>query len=486
LGTWINPSFNVTDLAGKLWNQSIVENWRLGNFEIGVRSVNNALVDAYVDDVSIAASKSVNPVEYFRNELQSKLSTSSFAAYCGYSVDIPNQPPMYVYGTSYLDLSRTYNLTDPLFWENITNEIASHGGTAMLGPYSSAFGDYITLTQAFGTRIIDATTFPRMRTAGTLLDMGDPLVFAALGPVYFPTDYNSSAAWSMRVLSKSNSEADVLEAIAQGRAYLAASNFTGTFEVGAFSFPVGRNPVYIPAGQNASLRIVFTGLAPGLLRVYSGNTLVLKQNHPGNASLLASLLVRGSSSFTVALTGANDSLSVVSNPLKFVQTAMVPGGALYMDNEQWSLASSEWNSSQTEQRLRLVIAGPAGTNSDVYLLSPEFRPDAKSQDMVARSIQIGDISIDPGTVYDNGSSAFIIRLHSTGEPLVVVFNFDIPFDYYVYQVLQSVVGLYLLAILPFAVVLPYTAAMRHRKAKRRAREQLFYGGQRNERSESGT
>jgi len=482
LQTWINPKFNVTDLAGKLWNESIVENWRLGNFEIGVRSVNDALVDAYVDDASISASKSLNAVEYFRDKIQSKLSTSSFAAYSGYSIDIPNQPPMYVYGTSYLDLSRTYNLTDPLFWKTITNEISSHGGTVMLGPFGPAFDDYIALTQAFGARIIDATTFARIVTAGTLLDLGDPVVFAALNPAYFATDYNSSAAWSMRVLSKSNSEADVLEAIAEGRAYLALSNFTGTFEVGAFSFPVGRNPVYIPSADNASLRIVFTGLLPGLLRVYDGNTLVLKQNHNGNASLVASLLMRGSSTFSVVVTtGINDSLSVVSNPLTFLQTSMVPGGALYIDNEQWSLVSSEWNSTQREQRLRLFVDGPAGTNSDVYLFSPEFRPDAKSQDMVARSIQIGSVTIDPGTVYDKGNSTFVMQLHSSGEPLVITFNFDIPFDYYVYQVVQSVVGLYLLAILPFAVVLPYTAAMRHRKAKRRARRQLFSGGQRNER-----
>jgi hypothetical protein len=287
----------------------------------------------------------------------------------------------------------------------------------------------------------------------------------------------------MRVLSKSNSEADVLEAIAQGRAYLALSNFNGTFEVGTFSFPVGRDPVYTPSGENASLRIVFTGLSPGLLRVYDGNQLVLKQNHNGNASLVASLLLRGSSSFSVVVTtGINDSLSVVSNPLTIVPTSMVPGGALYMDNEQWSLESSEWmNSTQTEQRLRLVVGGPAGTNSDLYLFSPEFRPDAESQDMVARSIQIGNVTIDPGTVYDKGNSTFVMQLHSSGEPLVITFNFDIPFDYYEYQVLQSVAGLYLLAILPFAVVLPYTAAMRHRKAKRRARRQLFCGGQRNER-----
>jgi hypothetical protein len=286
----------------------------------------------------------------------------------------------------------------------------------------------------------------------------------------------------MRVLSKSNSETDVLGAIAQGKAYLAVNSFTGTFEIGGFSFPVGRNPVYIPSGENASLRIAFTGLSPGLLRVYDGNSLVLKQNHNGNASLAASLLMRGSSStFIVALTAVNDSLSVVSNPLTFVQTSMIPGDALYMNNEQWSLESSEWNSSQKEQRWRVVVSGPAGTNSDLYLFSPEFRPDAQSQDMVARSVQIGNVTVNAGAVYDEGNSTFVIQLHSNGEPLVLVFNFDIPFDYYLYEVLQSVAGLYLIALLPFAVVLPYTAAVRRRKAKRRARRQLFNGAQRSER-----
>jgi hypothetical protein len=292
----------------------------------------------------------------------------------------------------------------------------------------------------------------------------------------------------MRVLTKSNSEADVLEAIAQGKAYLAVFNFTGTFEVGSFAFPVGRNPVYVPNGQNASLRIVFTGLSPGFVRVYSGNGLVFKQEDNGTESLVTNLKMRGAvSNFYVTLTEANDSqLAVVGNPLTFSQTSMVPGGALYLDNEQWSLESSEWNSSLTQQRFRLVIGGPPGTTSDLYLYSPEFRPDAKSQDEVARSIQVGNVTIDPATVYDEGNSTFVIQLHSSGGPLVIIFNFDIPINYFVYLALQSVAGLYVLAILPFAVVLPYTAAMRHRKAKRRAREQLFYGGQRNERSESGT
>jgi hypothetical protein len=352
----------------------------------------------------------------------------------------------------------------------------------MLGPFEPALDDYIAVTQAFGARIIDATTFPRIHTIGALIASGDPVVFAALAPAYIPTDYNSSAKWSMRVLSKSNSEGDVLEAIARGKAYLAASNFTGTFELGSFGIPVGRNPVYIPYGQNISLGITFTGLSSGLIRVYDSNGLILKQNHNGNASLVESLLVRGASTsiFYVALTaGVNDTLAVVSNPLTFVQTSMIPGGALYMDNEQWSLESSSWNSTFAQQRLRLVVGAPAGTNSDVYLFSPEFRPDAKSQDMVARSIEIGNVTIDPASVYNKGNSTFVMQLHSTGEPLVLIFNFDLPIDYYVQLVLQSVVGLYVLAMLPFAVVLPYTAAMRHRKAKSRARRDLFYGSQRN-------
>jgi len=477
---WLSVNFNVTDLAGKLWNQSIVENWRLGNFEIGTRSVNDVLVDAYVDDVSISASNSWNPVEYFSEEIQNNLSNKSFAAYSGYSIDIANQPPMYAYGTSYLGLSRTYNLTDPTFWTAMTNEISSHGGTVMLGPFDPAYDDYIALTQAFGTRIIDATAFQRMRTGGAILATGDPIVFAALTQVYNPADYNSSTTWSMRVLSKSNSEADVLDAIAKGEAYLAVSNFTGTFELGSLAIPVGRNPIYIPNGHNASLAISFTGLSPGLVRVYDRNSLVLKENHNGNASLVASLLVRGNDLFYVALTtGVEDSLAVVSNPLAFVQTSMIPGGELYIDNEQWSLESSDWNSTLTQQRLRLVVRAPAGTTSDVYLFSPEFRPDAKSQDMVARSITIDNVTIDPATVYDAAKSTFVMQLHSTGEPLVLIFNFDIPIDYYAYLVLQSIVGLYVLAILPFAVTLPYTAATRHRKAKSRARRHLLASGQRN-------
>jgi hypothetical protein len=329
---------------------------------------------------------------------------------------------------------------------------------------------------------MDATAFPRVHTASALLASGDPIVFAALTPVYWPTDNSSS--WSMRVLSKSNSEADVLDAIAQGKSYLAVSNFTGTFEVGSFTFPrflVGRNPVYVPSGQNASLRIVFTGLYPGLVRIYSDKGLVFGQAHNGTGSLVTSLRIRGGvSKFYVTLTGTNDSLAVVSNPLSFAQTPMLAGGALYIDNDQWSLDSSEWNSSLTEQRLGLVVSGPAGTTSDLYLYSPEFRPDAKSQDEVARSIQIGNVIIDPATVYDEGNSTFVMQLHSRGDPLVITFNFDIPINYYVYLVLQSVVGLYVLAILPFALILPYTAVMRHRKPRRRARRQLFYGGQRKE------
>ena len=415
-------------------------------------------------------------MDYFRGEIQSQLSTPGFAAYSGYTIDVPNQPPMFVYGTNYLDLSRTYNLTDPLLWKSMLDEVSSQGGTIMLGPYGSAFGDYIVLTHALGAGIVDATSFARIRTAGALLASGSPVVFAALTPAVFPSDYNSSTGWSMRVLSKSNAEADVLDAIARGNAYLALNNFNGTFEVGGFAFPVGRNPVYVPSGQNATLRIAFSGLSPGVVRVYSGKTLAFKQSHNGTESLVASMLMLGTvEPFYVTLTGANDSLAVVSNSLTFAQTPLMPGGSLYIDNGQWSLASSQWNSTGTEQRLRLVLDGPAGTDSNVYLYSPEFRPDATSENMVARYVQMGGVTLDPATIYDKGNSTFVMQLHSSGASLVIIFNFDIPTDYYAYAAVQSIVGLYVLAVLPFAVILPYTVWSRRRESRRRARGRFFYG-----------
>jgi hypothetical protein len=475
LHQWLNLNVNVTDLARTLFNETIVENWRLGNFEIGTRSYNSALVDVYVDHVSIN-SKSSNPFEFFKSSIQ-RLSTSNLAVYAGYSLTVNSttgQPSLYAYGTSLgPPLIQNINLADPTFWKNMTKEISSEGGIVVLGPvYSDAWRDYLVAMQDFDVPIIDGTTFLGLDSAGSALDGGEPVVFTATRETTSPTAYNSTHAWSVRVLAENNSEAAILDAIARGRAFLAIPNYTGNFPTSAYGFPMGRNPIYVPSGENASLTISFSSLGPGRVRVYQGAREVLVLRHTGTERIVTSLpMGQGlASTFFVAVTSTNDSLAIVGDPLKFAQASMIPGGALFIDNDAWSVQSTQWTASDPEQRMQLVVNGPAGTTATVYLFSPDFRPDAKSELKVARFITVNNATMDPASVYDAANSTFRILLRSAGAPIVIVLNFDVPQLTYLYEIFQSVVGLYILAVFPLAVVSVYSAMVRTRKSRRTKRE----------------
>ena len=264
LKNWLSINVNVTDLASRLWNQTVVDEWRLGNFEIGTRSRHGVMVSAYVDDVSIAASKSGNPLDYFQAAMESRLSNSNFKVYQGYSIDVANQPSLYVYGTDYLPSNRKYNLTNPAFWYNMTGKVTSEGGVAVLGSESLySLMNFVMANNAFGLKVVDGTTWPGMTIARGVLASGKPVALAASREALTPEDYNSSATWSIMVLAKSNSEADVLDAVASGSAYIAVSNMTGTFEFKPEGLPTpsSRNPVYVPAGENVSLDLAFSGLS---------------------------------------------------------------------------------------------------------------------------------------------------------------------------------------------------------------------------------
>jgi len=476
LRKWLSINVNVTDLAFRLWNQTIVEEWRLRNFEIGTRSRGfNALASVYVDDVSIRASvpPSWTPLDYVQT-VENRLSTSSFGVYSGYSIDPPDpyQLSMRVYGTTFLDLSREYNLTDTKLWHAFGSEISSRHGMLVLGPINSIpLTDYIVASGTFGVNITDATTWAGMIAAVRSIKNGIPVVLAATRRALRPQDYNSSETWSTMVFAKSNSEADILEAIAQGRAYIATGSFDGTFSVNAYGLRVLQNPIYTPSGENASFTVSFAGLAPGKLRVYDSGTLRVGADHTGNATALISLpMTRPVSSFLVAVTGQNDSLSIVKDPFTFVQTSMIPNGALLMDNDEWSLESSRWTSSYPQQRLELVVSGPVRTSTLLYLYSPVFRPDARQENQVARSIRVGDMVIDLRRIYDTPASAFVLPLQSTGEPIQIVFNFDVTFTWYVYYLLSSVALLYGIVAMPFLIVLIYMAIRRLRRRGIGARE----------------
>lgn len=476
MNTWLSLHFNVTDLARTLFNDTVVENWRLGNFEIGTRSKNAGLVDVYVDDVSLEGSSSTNPLEYFKSSIQSRASNGDLGVYPGYSLDVTGQASLYAYGTTYLDLSRKVNLTDPTFWKTMTEEISSSGGIVVLGPVTStAWRDYLVAVQAFGVPVIDGTTFIGLDTGRAVLNSGQPVAFAATRVTLLPSTYNSTGAWSVRVFAENNSEGAILDAIERGRAYLAIPNYTGTFETSAYGFPMGGNPVYIPTGENASLKISFSNLGPGFVRVYEGSRLALRQGHKGTETMIANLRMKSApvSSLFVAVTTTNDSLALVGNPLKFVQTSMIPGGALFIDSEAWSVQSAQWTASKMEQRMQLVVNGPAGTNATVYLFSPEFRPGAKSPDKTAEFITVDQTNVDPASVYDAASSIFRITLRSSGKPIVIMLNFDIQQWAYWYVLLQSVGGLYILAALPLAILAVYSAFARFGKGRRTRRKEAL-------------
>jgi hypothetical protein len=377
LRKWLALSANVTALASTLWNQTIAEYWRLDQFEIGAFSRNNALVDAYVDNVSIGASRTRNPLEYFNEVTSDQMSTSRFKAYAGYTIGRRYLPNAYVYGTDYLDLNRQYNLTDPVIWQALSAEVSSHGGTVMLGPVSSnSVGDYIAATNAFGVRVIDASYWAGMTAAAQVMDKrGLPVVFTATKVMLRPIDVNSSTSWSIRVFAKSNSQQDILHAIDQGLAYLALNGFNGTFAVNVYGFPsTGIQPIYIPLTENASLTVHFTGLSPGTLRVFRGPTVALKTTQSGRLnSTMTFRMVKPTDRFFVGVSGVNDTLTLLSDPITFVQTSLIPGSALFIDNENWSLQSSQWTSQGEEQRLRLVVAAPAGTSAVLVYLSARCR-----------------------------------------------------------------------------------------------------------------
>lgn len=463
IGTWLEVNANITALATSLWNQTIAEYWRLDQFEIGAFSRNNALVDAYVGDVSLTASNSRSPLEYFNDAIQNKVSTSNFKAYSGYTIGQPGLPNAYVYGTDYLDLGRQYNLTDPADWEALSAEVMSHGGTIMLGPVSSsALGDYVAATDAFGVRIIDASYWTGMTAAAQVMEnRASPVVFTATKTMVRPIDVNSSRSWTIRVFAEHNSEQDILRAIEQGQAYVARNGFNGTFAVNAYGLPpTGAQPIYIPTTDNASLTISFTGVSPGMLRVFRGATVALKTPQSGSLnSTITFQMFEPTSRFFVGVSGANDTMTVLSNPMTFVQTSLIPGTALFIDNENWTLQSSQWTLQGQQQRLRLVVAASTG-NAVLYLFSPSYRPDAESGTQVARSITIDNMTMNPAPYYNKTYSMFIIPLQSTGRPIEIVLNFDIGNDIYLVGQLSSLAGLYLLVLAPIAFTALYSGLTR--------------------------
>jgi hypothetical protein len=468
LSEWLYLQYNVTDLARALFNETIAENWRLGNFEIGVRSYNQGLVDAYVDDVSVQEG-SLNPLEYFKSTIEPRLSTADLAVYPGYSINVLNQVGLYVYGTTYLDLGEKANLTDPTYWDTISKAVSSEGGRVFMGPITSlVWQEYLIAIGGFDIPIVDGTTFTSLSTAGALMDSGQPIVFTATREIILPSAYNNATTWSVRVLAQNNTEQAILDAIASGRAYLASSNFTGTFETTAYGFPRGRNPIYIPSGANASIRISFTGLQPGIVRVYQGGELALKEAHNGAEAMVENFTIRQghAPAFFVTASSTNDALALVGDPLTFDQTSMIPGGALFIDNDAWSVQSTQWVSSGTEQRMRLVVNGPADTDAKIYLFSPDFSPSAKSADHLLRSISVNNVTVDPASVYNSANSTFLFNLRSTGSPIEILLNFDIQNQAYIYDVVQSVAALYVLAVFPLAIVALYSAVARLRRERK--------------------
>lgn len=468
-GQWVRVDINLSSLASTLWNQTIVDDWRLHDLEIGTRSRNGGLVAAFADDVSINVNSPVSPLEYL-NEIASKLSTGDFRVYGGYALEAPLQPTLYVYGPSTFGTIRNYNLTNPEFWQTFSNEISSQGGIVVLGRSSFALRDFLAANDALGARFIDVTSSTGIVAAGTALSSGNSPAFAASTKAVSPEDYNSSSTWSVRVFAVNNTEIDIIRAISLGRAYMAVSNYTGNFAESSYGFPLGINTIYIATGDNASLRVYFTGLTPGQVRVYDGRRLVTIAAHSGNASLVENLLMREPvAHFFTALTGNGDTLAVVGNPLNFIQTSMIPGDALGIDNPDWALTMSNWNSSVTKQRLQLSVQGPAGTEAHLYLFSPQYRPDATNSSQAAHYVRIGNSDFDPRTVYDYANSTFVLSLKSDGQPIRIVFDFDISQEAIMLATLQSVGTLLALVAFPFATAFLYEAVKRLVKPKQTAR-----------------
>jgi hypothetical protein len=234
----------------------------------------------------------------------------------------------------------------------------------------------------------------------------------------------------------------------------------------ASGLQIGRSPIYIPTGANASLSVAVSGLAPGLVRVYSGGQLAVKLNDTGSEILqIGNITMRQTQvSYIVAVSGKNDTLAVISNPVIFVQAPMIPNGALSIDNGAWSVEAVQWISNQNQQRLQVNVTGPPGTDATMYLYSPDYKPGASSESEVAREIQVGNVTIDPASVYDTPNSTFVLHLTSRGELVNIIFNFDVPHSYFIIQVLESTSGLFALVALPFAIayLIDGSRRLRHR------------------------
>jgi hypothetical protein len=269
----------------------------------------------------------------------------------------------------------------------------------------------------------------------------------------------------MHVFAENDSQAAILRAIAQGRAYVAVSNFGGTFSTEGYGFPLGTSPVYVPNGANASLTVSFNGLTPGRITLFDGATIALRTDHNGEASTnLTTPLSKPISHLFVAVTAGNNSISLVTNPTSFIQTPLLPGGALFMDNDRWMLQSSQWTTTLTEQqRLTVAVSGPAGSDATLYLYSPEYRPDAESPDQIARFITLDNATLNPMSSYDVSKLVFVLHLHSKGKPIGIVFNFDVPLNFYIYSLLRYTLLLSLAVLAPFVVASGYLLMRRFRK-----------------------
>jgi hypothetical protein len=462
LNQWIHVSANVTALAVRLWNETITD-WRLQSVELGTRSRNNALTSAYVDDASLNAP---NPIDYFKSVVEPNVTSNNFAVYPAYGITLPNEPSLYVYGTDYIPQNLPDSLMDPTVWQGIGNAVATHNGMVFLGPVSTAsLARFISQNGGLGVNVMDGTSFHGLVAAGEVLDQGKPIFLSATAPALSPTDYGSSDTWATHVLAENNSEAAILQSIAQGRSYIAVSNFGGTFSTEGYGFPLGTSPIYIPSGANASLTASFNGLPPGRVMLFDGPTIVSRVDHNGAGAIYVTTpLTKPISHLFVAVTTGNNSISLVSNPTTFVQTSLLPGGALFMDNNQWIVQSSQWATTFTEQQsLNLAVSGPTGSDATLYLYSPDYRPDAQSQDRVARFITVDNTNVDPTSSYDVAKTVFVLHLHSNGNPIAIVFNFDVPFNYFLYSVLRSTLFLSLAVLVPIVAASAYLVARRLRR-----------------------
>jgi hypothetical protein len=100
----------------------------------------------------------------------------------------------------------------------------------------------------------------------------------------------------------------------------------------------------------------------------------------------------------------------------------------------------------------MIVNGPAGSGTRLFLYSPDFRPDAKSENRIARFVTVGNSLLDPSSIYNTTTSTFMLALNSEGAPIEIVFNFDLGQNYYLSGLVQSLGLFYALVLLPFAIV----------------------------------